>query len=121
MKYTLLGVCALIAASLSVSAQEKPAAAPKPQALTGQTVDGYRGIWFTLGQKLPHGDKYSGGLGTYTANHVPMAVYAPKVNKTFFTYGGTVAGKRHLLIMASYYDHAKNELPRPTVVHDKIT
>jgi hypothetical protein len=81
--------------------------------------DGYRGIWFTLGQFSEYGDKYSGGLGTYTANHVPIAVYAPQVNKTFFTYGGTVKDKRYLLIMASYYDHATGQVPRPTVVHDK--
>ena len=81
--------------------------------------DGYRGIWFTLGQFSEHGDKYSGGLGTYTANHIPLAVYAPAVNKTFFVYGGTLEGERHLLIMASYYDHAEHEVPRPTVVHDK--
>jgi hypothetical protein len=30
---------------------------------------GSRGIWFTLGQFSKYGDKYSGGLGTYTANH----------------------------------------------------
>ncbi|MBP7826470.1 MAG: BNR-4 repeat-containing protein [Verrucomicrobia bacterium] len=82
-------------------------------------ADGYRGIWFTLGQFSQYGDKYSGGLGTYTANHLPLAVYAPAVNKTFFTYGGTVAGQRHLLIMASVYDHATGQVPRPTVVHDK--
>lgn len=81
--------------------------------------DGYRGIWFTLGQFSEHGDKYSGGLGTYTANHIPMAVYSPTVNKTFFVYGGTMKEKRHLLIMASFYDHAKNLVPRPTIVHDK--
>lgn len=81
--------------------------------------DGYRGIWFTLGQFSEHGDKYSGGLGTYTANHLPLAVYAPEVNKTFFVYGGTIREKRHLLIMASYYDHERDRVPRPTVVHDK--
>lgn len=81
--------------------------------------DGYRGIWFTLGQFSEHGDKYSGGLATYTANHVPLAVYAPEVDKTFFVYGGTRKENRHLLIMASYYDHAKHLVPRPTIVHDK--
>jgi len=52
--------------------------------------DGYRGIWFTLGQfsDAPYGrgswksfwdygDKNSGGNGTYTAKHVPIAIYAP--------------------------------------------
>ena len=83
-------------------------------------ADGYRGIWFTLGQFSKHGDKYSGGLGTYTANHVPMAVYAPAVDRTFFTYGGTIKGQRHLLIMASYFDHKTGRVPRPTIVHDKL-
>ena len=81
--------------------------------------DGYQGIWFTLGQFSDYGDKYSGGLGTYTAKHVPLAVYAPQVNKTFFVYGGAKEGKRHLLAMASYYDHERHVVPRPTVVHDK--
>jgi len=82
-------------------------------------ADGYRGIWFTLGQFSTYGDKYSGGLGTYTANHIPVAVHAPAVNKTFFTYGGTIKDDRHLLIMASYYDHTTGAVPRPTLVHDK--
>lgn len=82
-------------------------------------TDGYQGIWFELGQKSQYGDKYSGGLGTYTTSHVPIAIYSPEANKTFFVYGGTVSGKRHLLIMASYYDHATGTVPRPTIVHDK--
>ena len=84
-----------------------------------QREDGYRGIWFELGQKSEHGDKYSGGLGTYTAKHVPLAVYAPEVEKTFFVWGGTVKGRRHLLAMVSYYDHRSGTVPRPVVVHDK--
>lgn len=87
---------------------------------TRRTVDGYRGIWFTLDQFSAYGDKYSGGLGTYTAKHHPLAIYAPDVDKTFFTYGGTTeAGERHLLNMISYYDHERHVVPRPTVVHDK--
>jgi hypothetical protein len=81
--------------------------------------NGYRGIWFTLGQKSEYGDKYSGGLGTYTANHVPMAIYAKEADKTFFVYGGAKQGERHLLAMASYYDHRRHAVPRPTIVHDK--
>jgi hypothetical protein len=80
---------------------------------------GYRGIWFELGQKTEFGDKYSGGLGTYTANHVPMAAYSAREKKTFFTYGGTVKGKRHLLIMVGYYDHKTGQVSRPYIVHDK--
>src|SRR2546430_12855558 len=93
--------------------------ATAPSAPSNPKADGYRGIWFTLGQRSQYGDKYSGGLGTYTANHIPIAIYAPAVNKTFFVYGGTIKDQRHLLIMASYYDHARNLVPRPTIVHDK--
>lgn len=86
----------------------------------GTPVDGYRGIWFELGQKSEFGDKYSGGLGTYTANHIPMAVYAERVNKTFFVYGGTTSAEaRHLLCMIGVLDHATGEVSRPVVVHDK--
>jgi hypothetical protein len=86
-----------------------------------QKVNGYKGIWFTLGQFSEHGDKYSGGLGTYTSNHVPLAIYSPEANKTFFVYGGTrQKEEKHLLIMVSYYDHAKNTVPKPVVVYDKM-
>lgn len=88
-------------------------------AAASEKDDGYRGIWFTLGHFTEYGDKYSGGLGTYTANHVPIAYFCPEVNKTFFVYGGAKAGKRHLLNMVSYYDHARRTVPRPTIVHDK--
>jgi len=81
--------------------------------------DGYRGIWFTLGQKSEYGDKYSGGLGTYTANHVPMAIYSEEANKTFFVYGGSKQGRRYLYDMIGFYDHATGSVPRPTIVHDK--
>lgn len=85
-----------------------------------EKADGYRGIWFTLNQFSEYGDKYSGGLGTYTAKHVPLAVYAPEEKKTFFVYGGTTtANEKHLLCMVSYYDHEKHQVPRPTIVHDK--
>jgi len=85
-------------------------------------TEGYRGIWFELNQKYPFGDKYSGGLGTYTADHIPMAVYAPEVGKTFFVYGGTTGEKeKHLLDMIGCYDHRKNVVEKPTVVYDKQT
>jgi len=104
----------LAATVLFLLAGQSPAAeVPQPKA------DGYHGIWFTLGQRSEHGDKYSGGLGTYTADHIPMAIYTPQANKTFFVYGGTLPGQRHLLDMISYYDHARGVVPRPTIVHDK--
>jgi len=83
-------------------------------------VDGYKGIWFTLGQYSEYGDKYSGGLGTYTADHIPITIYSPEVRKTFFVYGGTTgADERHLLIMISYFDHRTHKVPKPVIVYDK--
>ena len=85
-----------------------------------QTVDGYKGIWFTLGQFSEFGDKYSGGLGTYTAKHIPLSIYSPEVNKTFFVYGGTTGPHdRYLLCMIGSYDHITKKVSKPTVVHDK--
>jgi len=95
-------------------------AALLPVKAQNSVADGYRGIWFTLGQFSEYGDKYSGGLGTYTANHIPIAIYSPESRKTFFTYGGTTrADERHLLIMLSYYDHEKKIVPQPVIVCDK--
>ena len=83
-------------------------------------ADGYKGIWFTLGQFSQYGDKYSGGLGTYTSSHVPIAIFDKKAGKTFFVYGGTTAkDEKHLLIMLSYYDHKKGVVPKPVIVYDK--
>lgn len=90
------------------------------RSLNNSSIDGYKGIWFTLGQFYEYGDKYSGGLGTYTAKHIPMAVHAPEVNRTYFVYGGTTAeDAKHLLCMIGSYDHKKGVLSKPTVVHDK--
>ncbi|MBK9490799.1 MAG: hypothetical protein IPO07_19955 [Haliscomenobacter sp.] len=94
---------------------------PKSANAQNLKLDGYKGIWFTLGQFSEFGDKYSGGLGTYTANHLPVAIYAAKAQKTFFVYGGTThPDKRHLLIMISYFDHRKKRVPKPVIVWDKM-
>ncbi|HOI50657.1 MAG TPA: BNR-4 repeat-containing protein, partial [Prolixibacteraceae bacterium] len=91
-----------------------------PQSYNNTRTDGYRGIWFELNQKYPFGDKYSGGLGTYTAHHYPMAVYAEKVAKTFFVYGGTTGeNDRYLLCMIGSYDHRRHRVEKPVVVFDK--
>jgi hypothetical protein len=108
----LLALTVAIPAGRSAEAEGADTAFP--------TVGGYRGIWFTLGQFSEFGDKYSGGLGTYTSHHVPMAVHAPAVGRTFFTYGGTPeAGRRYLLNMVGAYDHRTGEVLRPVLVHDK--
>jgi putative BNR repeat neuraminidase len=87
---------------------------------TAERVEGYKGIWFDLGQRSTYGSKYSGGLGTYTAKHRPLAIYSEEAQKTFFVYGGTTAGnERHLLAMVSYFDHRTGQVPKPVLLHDK--
>ncbi len=113
---SLLLFCAFwLGTTMPVTGQQVPV-----QEAAVRKIDGYRGIWFTLGQFSEYGDKYSGGLGTYTAKHAPLAVYAPEVHKTFFVYGGTTGpDQRHLLAMISWFDHNTGLVPRPTVVRDK--
>lgn len=83
-----------------------------------QRASGYQGIWYALGQKSEYGDKYSGGLGTYTANHIPVAVYAKQVERTYFVYGGTSpVGSGALSIMISYYDHQIGKCSLPVEVY----
>ncbi len=84
-----------------------------------ERLDGYYGIWFTLDQFYTHGDKYSGGLATYTAKHCPLALYDEAVQTTFFVYGGARDHRRHLLAMVGAYDHRRHSVCRPLVVHDK--
>ena len=90
--------------------------------LVNRKTGGFRGIWYG---NQPSGDeyvyKYSGGLGTYCAGHVPMAVYSKEADKTFFTYGGTDERNTTLLQCVSYFDHKTGKLARPTVVFDKHT
>lgn len=88
----------------------------------GRTASGYRGIWYAnqpLDNEYVY--KYSGGLGTYCAKHIPLAVYAPQANKTFFVYGGTPPDSNRLWHMVSYFDHETGLVPRPTVLLDKKT
>ncbi|WP_075601955.1 T9SS type A sorting domain-containing protein [Saccharicrinis aurantiacus] len=86
-----------------------------------ETANGFKGLWYALGQYGPYGDKYSGGLGTYTAKHIPLAIYSEVADRTFFTYAGTTAeSESNLLIMISYFDHKTGLLAKPTVVHNKL-
>jgi len=96
--------------------------------LLNQKDTGYRGIWYNIGGAGPgrtvtseYRYKYSGGLGTYPANHYPFSVYAKKVDKTFFCYGGTDDSGKTLLHMVSWFDHKTGQVPRPTIVLDKAT
>lgn len=105
----------IILASLALALTVWAAGAQEHTSMDNQTADGYRGIWFTIGQaRSAYGAKYSGGLGTYTMKHIPMAVYAPQVDKTFFVYGGTPSEEqKYLLCMAGCYDHKTGMLRRP--------
>jgi hypothetical protein len=95
---------------------------PSLSEIENRKLDGYRSIWY---YNQPQNDeyvyKYSGGLGTYSCKHRPIAVYRPEVNKTFFCYGGTDETNSTLLHMVSYYDHATGTVPRPTLLLDKRT
>lgn len=86
-------------------------------------ANGYRGIWY---MNQPSNDeyvyKYSGGLGTYPANHQPFAIYCADVNRTFFCYGGTTeTSDTELVHMISYYDHSRGIVPKPTLLLNKET
>lgn len=89
----------------------------------GKPAEGYRGIWYFIGPtKNEYAYKYSGGLGTYPANHYPFSVYAPAVNKTFFCYGGvTDSTSRALCHMVGVFDHKTGMVSRPTLLLDKQT
>jgi hypothetical protein len=88
-----------------------------------QKADGYRGIWYFIGPtNNEYAYKYSGGLGTYPANHYPFSVYAPTVQRTFFCYGGvTDSTSRDLCHMIGYFDHKTGMVSRPTLLLNKKT
>ena len=117
MKLSVVVTCIVAALSALVAL-----AGEEAKVVTPQEDDGYRGLWYF---NQPSNDeyvyKYSGGLGTYCAKHIPHCVYAPAANKTFFVYGGTSKGRNNLLEMVSYFDHATGTVPRPRILHDKQT
>lgn len=95
---------------------------PKPEfgVLNNTKVDGFRPIWFDLGARTEYGSKYSGGLGTYTMKHRPLAIYDKETDRTYFVFGGTKdKNYKHLLCMISCYDHKTGLVKKPTVVYDK--
>jgi hypothetical protein len=91
--------------------------------ISGQNLkaDGYKGLWFKFGPLLEYGYKYSGGLGTFSSYHEPIAIYSAEARKTFFVYNGTTrADESHLQVMISYFDHRSHKVPRPVIVYDKM-
>lgn len=94
-----------------------------PDLLLSQNLraDGYKGIWYSTGQILEYGYKFSGGVATFAPRHKPIAIYSPEAGKTFFVYGGTTnSEERHLLVMISYFDHRSHMVPKPVIVYDKM-
>ena len=84
--------------------------------------DGYRGIWYYCnGLGGPYRYKYSGGLGTYCAKHLPLAHHVAEAGRTFFCYGGRAKDANRLLHMVACYDHATGKVCRPRVLLDKQT
>ena len=109
----------------------RPAVAGGPEAvkrqpgaitLLNRKADGFRGIWY-FNQPLQNEYvyKYSGGLGTYCANHSPFAWHVPEAGRTYFCYGGTDETNSTLLHLVSYYDHKTGRVARPTLLLDKRT
>ncbi|HPD32711.1 MAG TPA: BNR-4 repeat-containing protein [Phycisphaerae bacterium] len=102
--------------------------APASRPVVCEKADGYRGIW-SAGGELPGEYKYqfSGGLATFSPQHVPMAIHADKPDKTFFVYGGMPADghqieeNRRLLIMVSCFDHQTGTAARPRILLDRQT
>ncbi|NOY81206.1 MAG: hypothetical protein GXP31_09400 [Kiritimatiellaeota bacterium] len=91
-------------------------------AVVGKVEDGYRGIWYS---NQPTGNeyayKYSGGLGTYCAKHIPMAVHSPETRKTFFCWGGRPADRNVLWHMIGVFDHRTRRVSRPVFLLNKHT
>jgi hypothetical protein len=86
-----------------------------------QKADGYKGLWSSSAYSSDYGYKYAGGLGTFSAQHRPVAIYSSIAQKTFFVYSGTSkAEESHLEIMISYFDHRSNMVPKPVIVFDKM-
>ncbi len=118
------------AANIPVSKKKSnPAAA---EGLTEKPIaenikdDGFRGIWYGIALRKSDDPgnykyKYSGGLGTYPANHYPLAVYSKEVNKTFFVLGTVDKNGKDLVHEISYFDHASKKLAKPTILTNRKT
>ena len=86
------------------------------------TENGYRGIWYSnQPDTSAYRFKYSGGLATYPQQHIPIALYSPEANKTFFCYGAAEEDAGTLVYAVSYFDHATGQVPRPTRLAAKAT
>jgi hypothetical protein len=116
----------IVVAGVAADAKKTSKAPARPDDLAPQVADGYRGIWY-MNQRLQseYVYKYSGGFATYPQQHVPIAIYAPPVRKTFFVFGGSAGNVSEnddeLQHLVSYYDHATGTVPRPVRIVQKRT
>jgi rhamnogalacturonyl hydrolase YesR len=87
-----------------------------------QKADGFKGIWY-MNQRSndEYVYKYSGGLGTYPANHRPFAIYNKETDKTFFCFGATNDKNSTLYHNVSYFDHKTGKVARPLILLNKRT
>ena len=83
------------------------------ESLENKPGNGYRGIWYQIS------GAYSGGMATYPQHQMPLAVYAPAVQTTFFVYGGQPeSGANNLQMMIGAFNHKTKMLANPTLVRD---
>ncbi len=79
------------------------------------------GLWSRSEKSPEYGYQFSGGLGTFSSQHRPMAIYSAKMDRTYFLFSGTRApDESHLQIIISYFDHKSKKVPRPVIVYDKM-
>jgi hypothetical protein len=84
-------------------------------------AEGYMGLWSRSISLDDESYRYSGGLGTFSSQHTPLAIYSEEANKTYFVYSGTRSPEEsHLQIMISFFDHKTNRVPRPVIIYDKL-
>lgn len=121
---SLLVLCSLILPAEYLEAQPNthPDARFAEAGILQKKANGFKGIWY---MNQPSNDeyvyKYSGGLGTYPANHRPFAIYSREVNKTFFCFGGTDDDNSTLYHNVSYFDHKTGKVANPLILLDKNT
>ncbi len=122
--HTIVLLCSLILMTGTLRAQQHthPDSKFAEAEILQKKANGFKGIWY---MNQPSNDeyvyKYSGGLGTYPANHRPFAIYAKEVDKTFFCFGGTDDNNTTLYHNVSYYDHKTGKVANPLILLDKKT
>ncbi len=80
----------------------------------------FQSIWYQLGSSLgPYGAKYSGPLGTYSAKHRPMAVFAQGTDTTYFVFGGDADGEGRVEVSVGAYSHGTGSITGPVVLLER--